>query len=264
MQINTIVTDLDDTLLNGETKISPYTLGVVARLTEMGIRFIPASGRAAFSMRPFVDQLATGLPYIASNGAQLMNSDHTEIVSHMFTPDQARALVRYFQDKGMYVQCYRDEYFYFAHECEANRHYTAQTGMRGRAVGDLAAFIDFSTPKVLSVGTPAVVEALYPVIKADFPEVSFTISKPHFLEAEPNGVSKGAMLRQLSEILGFSPDTTMVFGDSLNDIEMLNFTPHSVAMCNARDEVKQAAHYVTALPNTQDGLAHFITDKLLT
>ncbi len=263
MYIDTIVTDLDDTLLNGDRQLSPYTLEIVAKLTQKGIRFIAASGRAASSMRPYVNQLNTGLPYIACNGAQLMNPDHTEITSTMFAPEQARELVRYFQARNLYVQYYNEDYFYYAQETEANRYYALQTGMVGKAVGDLAAYLNFPTPKVLSVSTPEEVEALYPVIQKDFPTVSFTISKPYFLEAQPMGVNKGSALQKLSGILGFAPENTMVFGDSLNDLEMLGFAAHSVAMANARDEVKRATRYSTALPNTQDGLAHFVEEQLL-
>ena len=35
------------------------------------------------------------------------------------------------------------------------------------------------------------------------------------------------------------------FGDQLNDLEMLSFVEHGVAMGNANDEVKAAADYVT-------------------
>jgi hydroxymethylpyrimidine pyrophosphatase-like HAD family hydrolase len=113
------------------------------------------------------------------------------------------------------------------------------------------------------MSTPEEVEKLYPIIRAEYPEYSFTISKPYFLEAQPHDVSKGSALRRLSGIMGFTPDSTMAFGDSLNDISMFDFAVHSVAMMNARDEVKQAARYVTELPNTQDGLAHFLRTHVL-
>lgn len=264
MQIDTIVTDLDDTLLDANARISPYTMHIVAETKRRGIRVIPASGRAASSMRSYVDQLHTGQPYIACNGGQLMNPDHTEIASSMFEPEQAKELIRYFTARGLYTQVYRGELFYFAEASEIARRYSWRTGMQGKAVGDLVAFLDFPTPKVLSVSTPQAVEALLPVIRADFPEVTFTVSKPHFLEAEPKGVNKGSAIRQLSKILGFSPERTMVFGDSLNDISMFDFAGHSVAMANARSEVIQAARYVTEKPNSQDGLAHFIYDHVLT
>ncbi|MEF9879765.1 MAG: HAD hydrolase family protein [Clostridia bacterium] len=60
-----------------------------------------------------------------------------------------------------------------------------------------------------------------------------------------------------------SPYSTMVvFGDSLNDMSMLAFTKNSVAMGNARDEVKQSTQFVCG-PNTKDGLAHFIQEHIL-
>ena len=263
MQIETIVTDLDDTLLNANTTLSPYTLQVLGEAKRRGIRVIAASGRAAVSMRPFVDQLNTGQPYIACNGAQLMNPDHTEISSNMFPPEQAKELLRYLDKKGFYTQVYQGDYFYFAKDSKTGNLYARQTRMQGKAVGDLLAFLDFPTPKVLSISTREAVDALYPVIQKDFPEVSFTISKPIFLEAQPKGVSKGAALAELSERLSFSPERTMVFGDSLNDVPMLDFTVNSVAMKNARPEVIRATRYVTEYTNAQDGLAHFVEDHVL-
>ena len=44
MQIDAIVTDLDDTLLNEKAELSDYTLRVLARAKAQGIRHIPASG----------------------------------------------------------------------------------------------------------------------------------------------------------------------------------------------------------------------------
>ncbi|MBE0600897.1 MAG: HAD family phosphatase [Firmicutes bacterium] len=263
MLIDTIVTDLDDTLLDANTSLSPYTLQVLSEAKRRGIRVIAASGRAAVSMRPFVDKLAADQPYIACNGAQLMNPDHTEIVSNLFAPAEARELLRYFARRNIYAQVYGGDYFYFAQPSERSKLYSRQTGMQGKAVGDLAAFLDFATPKVLSVDTPETVEALFPIIQKEFPDISFTISKPYFLEAQPKGVSKGSALALLSEKLGIAPDRTMVFGDSLNDLPMLAFTRNSVAMKNARPEVIRAARYVTERTNAQDGLAHFIEDHVL-
>ena len=263
MLIDTIVTDLDDTLLNDTTSLSPFTLEIIGEVKKRGIRFIPASGRAASSMRPFVDQLQTGLPYIACNGAQLMNPDHTEISSSMLSVRQAKKLIDYYEHRDFYVQVYRGDYFYFASPTDMSKRYSRQTGMLGKAVGDLQEFLDFPTPKVLMMSTPDAVEALLPIVQAEFPELSFTISKPYFLEAQPKGVSKGSALQKLSGILGFSPEHTIVFGDSLNDVSMLNFTKHSVAMANARQDVIKSARYVTQRSNAQDGLAHFVNEYIL-
>lgn len=262
LQIDAIVTDLDDTLLNGESELSPYTLNVMRRAKAEGVRLIPASGRTAASMLRFMRELDTGLPYIACNGGELVSSNHTVMQSFDFAPEKAREIVRYLRQHKFYTQCYRGEHFFYDVECDASMSYQNSSHMNGHAVGDLEAFIDFPTPKVLSVQTPEEVARMYPIIQTVFPDVSFTISKPYFLEAQPEGISKGSALRRLAEMLGLTPEHTLVFGDSLNDVTMLQYATHSVAMGNARDDVKGAARYVCAT-NAEDGVARFVEQHVL-
>lgn len=61
----------------------------------------------------------------------------------------------------------------------------------------------------------------------------------------PQGGSKAAGIAKLVEHLGFDREEVIAFGDHLNDIEMLQFVGHGVAMGNALDEVKQIARYTT-------------------
>jgi len=262
LQIDAIVTDLDDTLLNAQSELSPYTLDVMRRAKARGIRLIPASGRTSFSMLRFLRQLDTGLPYIACNGGELVNADHTLMQAFEFSPEQARAIIRYLRARDFYVQCYRGENFYYDEECDASANYANSSHMHGHAVVNLEKFVDFDTPKVLGVQTPEEVARMYPVIQTVFPDVSFTISKPYFLEAQPFGISKGSALRRLADIMRLSPEHTLVFGDSLNDVSMLNYATHSVAMGNARDEVKRAARHVCAT-NAEDGVARFVDEFVL-
>ena len=71
MTIDTIVTDLDDTLLDGSGQLSAYTIEVMAEVKRRGIRLIPCSGRTHASMYPFLAKLDTGLPYIGGNGSEI-------------------------------------------------------------------------------------------------------------------------------------------------------------------------------------------------
>ena len=263
MQIDAIVTDLDDTLLNEESQLSPYTLAILARARAQGIRHIPASGRAMHSMLQYTRQLNTGVPYIACNGSQLISAENTILESFDLDPALARAIIRYLKPYGFYAQSYRDDAFYFDADCEASAAYQRSSTMRAVPVGNLEAFTTFPVPKLLFVHEPGEVERVYPLVQQAFPEVAFTISKPYFLEAQPAGVSKGAALERLARRMGFTPERTLVFGDSLNDLSMLAFTPNSVAMGNAREEVKAAANFVCKT-NAEDGVAHFIEEHVLT
>ena len=50
-----------------------------------------------------------------------------------------------------------------------------------------------------------------------------------------------------------APEETYSFGDSTNDLDMLKYTAHSVAMGDGMQEAKNAAEYVTA-PLAEDGI----------
>lgn len=263
MLIDTIVSDMDDTLLGDDLKLSDYTLDVLRRCTQRGIRVIPASGRAMDSMLPYLRQLNTGCPAIGCNGAQLIAPDLSLLSCQEFDAELAREIVAFMQDNDFYVQVYKDAFFYYAAECESSMLYKKSTGMKGKAVGDLLAYLTFPTPKVLGISRPEDVERVKPIAEKHFAgRVSFAVSKPYFLEAEPPNVSKGNALSQLSKLIGIRPENTLVFGDSLNDVSMLNWTPNSVAMENARPEVKAIASHI-CLPNHQDGVARFIEEHVL-
>jgi len=264
MIIDTIVTDMDDTLLDGSTKLSEYTLRVVGECKRRGIRFIPVSGRTYYSMRPFMLKLDTGLPYIGGNGSEIVGPDHRLIEQQTLDIDLAKEIAAFLLAEGCYAQAYRENDFYYAEECEAARLYKNSSGMNGVPVGDLPAFIDFRTPKILGVNTVEEIQRVMPLAQKHFEgRAIFTMSKPIFIEAEPLNVSKGNAVRRLAEIMGdITPEHTLAFGDSLNDISLLAYTPNSVAMGNAQEALKREAAYVCR-PNTEDGLARFIEEHVL-
>ncbi|TDE70515.1 HAD-IIB family hydrolase, partial [Streptococcus vicugnae] len=93
-------------------------------------------------------------------------------------------------------------------------------------------------------------------------EFSVVRSQEYIFEAMPKGYTKATALKALSEKLGFSPSEVMALGDAANDLEMLEFADHSVAMGNATDEVKAICRYETTT-NDQAGVAQAIYDYVL-
>lgn len=65
------------------------------------------------------------------------------------------------------------------------------------------------------------------------------------IEAVPKGTSKATGIAWLCEHLGIAIEDTFAIGDSINDLEMLGFVGHSIAMGNASQAAKDAAEYVT-------------------
>ena len=78
-------------------------------------------------------------------------------------------------------------------------------------------------------------------------EKDFTLI-PHFsntYEAVPKGFSKATGIQFLVDYLGEKLSDCYAFGDSINDMEMLKYVPHSVGMGNAVKEVLEVVEYRT-------------------
>lgn len=255
---------MDDTLLNEERQITPYSLSVLRKAMAMGIRVVLASGRAGASMRSYVDEVGSPAPYIACNGGEIIDpKDHRLLDGLMFTAEQAKACARFAEENHFYVHSYDGDTFYYAGEEAYGREYSYSSNLKGVRVRRLSDFITKPTPKLLCVGEPQAILVLLNKARSHFGEtVSLSISKPVFLEMMPPGATKGNALEKLSAYEPISPETTMAFGDSLNDLTMLRWAKYGVAMGNARQEIKSVLHLVCP-PNTQDGVAQYIARHVL-
>ena len=73
-------------------------------------------------------------------------------------------------------------------------------------------------------------------------------------EVSAGGIHKGSGVAALCAALGIEQDEVIAFGDELNDVEMIAWAGHGVAMGNAADVAKDAADEI-ALTNDEDGVA---------
>jgi len=73
--------------------------------------------------------------------------------------------------------------------------------------------------------------------------------------------SKLAAIESVRGRLGLLPEEIAVFGDDVNDMEMISAYPHSVAMCNAVPAIRSAARYLTH-PNDNDGVSYALREIL--
>lgn len=70
------------------------------------------------------------------------------------------------------------------------------------------------------------------------------LKKP-FYEVVTKGFSKGNAIHDVCKLLNVDIDDCYVFGDSGNDLSMLNAVKHSIAMGNASEEVKAQCEFIT-------------------
>lgn len=73
-----------------------------------------------------------------------------------------------------------------------------------------------------------------------------------FLELVPKGFSKGEAIKRVCEHYNLPLEQSYAIGDSVNDLEMFNVTPNSIAMGNGREIHKYAAFVTRDI--TDDGI----------
>jgi len=92
-------------------------------------------------------------------------------------------------------------------------------------------------------------------------EACIVASDQQWIDIANAGVHKGTTVARLQQLVGAARHETLVFGDGLNDIELMECADFSFAMRNGRDETKDAAHFITR-SNDEDAVMHTILQLL--
>ncbi len=276
MPIRAIAFDLDDTLLRPDASVSDYTVDVLHRAAERGVIILPASGRTRDSMWPAVQRIGCASAFISCNGADvwglrpfsgkqppLSGSDCPLLMQELLPVELAHEVARFAADRSVYCQTYSPSRFFYSTENDYATSYAKSSSLEGEYVGDLTAFIRKPVTKLLMMDTSERIAELYQEARSLFAgRASLTCSKPYFLECNPLLATKGNALRWCGEHFGFTMDELLAFGDSLNDVSMLEAAGVGVAMGNAREDVK-AMGFPVCGRNDEDGVARYIEEHIL-
>jgi len=255
--------DVDETLAVPGKGIPDELLQVLARCRDRGIRLSLATGRKYDSALPYAKAIGASAPLILYNGARIQQPGDGKILfGKKLDLEESRAALRLVKQHGLHVNLYLDDVIYIERETEVSRESAQKDGVLQKPVGDLVEFLKSGPTKLLIIGPGEKLMALW----ADFdkrPHESEVVrSEPTYLEILPAGVNKGAALREVSRITGVPLSDIAAFGDSNNDVEMIQAAGLGVAVGNALDNVKAAADYVAAAGNGL-GVAEGLLEKVL-
>lgn len=255
-----IASDLDGTLLDGESRLSEGTLRELERVMALGVRVVLCSGRSPGSTRPFAEAARVNAPYVTSNGAQIVDPATHRVIDEVdFTPEQAARCARFAEERGLHVQAYDAGGFYSEQPCPLAADYAASTGLKWRAVnGRLSGHLVMPCCKLILIMPGALNARVLEQAERELSGVAqITTSSDAMVEFEPPGVSKASGLERLARRLGIGRREVAAFGDAMNDLSMLRWAGVGVAMANARDELKREADDVCP-PHTEDGVAAWL------
>ena len=254
--------DLDGTLLGSNHALSPRNLEAVKRVADSGVFVVLASGRQWHTIVKFANQigLPAQSPVIAYNGAMIRTVSGGTLYHQPVPAPFAEEIVRDCAAGGYHLNYYLDDVLYVRQDTHWGRMYEQRTGTAA-VVGDLTRYDGRQPTKLLLIDTPETTDKLLKHYQDKYGHALYiTKTDDEYLEFMNPSVSKGVALAEAAKRLNVTANECAAFGDSFNDLPMLEWAGTGVAVENAKSELKAVADLV-APANTADGVA-VLLDRL--
>ena len=260
-----IACDVDGTLFDENETITPRTRDAVRAAVAAGAYFLVATGRPPRWIRPVVEALGFAPMAVCANGAVIYDPERDRVLSARTLAVDALAelaelATRVIPGAGLAVERIGER----AHDT-ATPQFISSPGYEHAwlnpdntevSIDDLlsAPAIKLLIRKSGARSEDMAAElAKHVGIEGD---ITFSTNNG-LVEIVPLGISKASGVEEIARPLGIGSGEVVAFGDMPNDIPMLLWAGHGVAMGNAHPDVRAAADEVAA-PNTEDGVARVL------
>jgi Cof subfamily protein (haloacid dehalogenase superfamily) len=257
MDIRMIVLDMDGTLLTTQNTLTERTIRSVAACIDRGIAVTVATGRVFHSVLPFAKVLGLSDPLITANGAEIRAPGREDALFYRpIEKGLAREVLAFFREKEWYIQSYHDGRLFVDHADDRAKAYGKLTFLKPEPLGEALYTMDIEPVKLLSItSSPEEAVSVRKAVQKRFGGAIYAaVSNKLFVDMAHPEVSKAGGLDILMEKRGVTPLQTMVVGDSENDLPLFERAGFSVAMGNARGDIREKADTVT-LSSDEDGVA---------
>lgn len=262
--IKLIATDVDGTLVkDGTLAINPQYYNVISRLIEKGIVFVVCSGRQFISQQKLFAPIKNQLYYITDGGTVIR--DYQKILKVYRLEESIWRGMYASMEKLPSCDCFvcLPEYSVAENAGSAMFHWLRDSyGYDIREIDSLANLTDDDVIKFTVYHKNACEEMCSPEFIPTWKDkAKLAVAGKEWVDCISKEANKGTAIRWLQNYLGISPDETCVFGDNLNDIELLSSARYSFAVSNAREEVIRAASGTVA-PYWEDGVLNYLKTLL--
>ncbi|WP_417037315.1 Cof-type HAD-IIB family hydrolase [Collinsella stercoris] len=252
-----VASDMDETFLDSNHAIPPANLRALRRMRELGVLFVPSSGRWYSSIMDNFPgearELLEGSYVLSYNGGFINRVGDPEPLT---TCGLSRACAEELYARGrelglaMHINV-ADGHVFVPDADDDERAYLASisgvTHVNSKDHPDLSFLEGRDIVKILYVNRDfdALQElgaSLAPVAERLGVEVTF--SSKRYLEFMPAGVNKGTGLARLAEMLEIPLSEVIAVGDSANDLSMIQAAGLGVGVANATDDVRPSCDVV--------------------
>jgi len=262
-----VAVDMDGTLLNDAKKMPKKTFEIVDRLHAKGITFAVASGRDHLSLQHLYDEIKDDIVFIAGNGSIIIDKGKVIFAEVMDLDDihEIVEVVNKIPDIKITLCGLKSAYMFEENNILSDMslelvesHFPTYTVIKNLAelpTNEEIILIAIFDPNYKSK------ENIYDNLKHFEDRCHLAISGSEWLDIMNIGINKGVGIKKLQEKLDATPEETMVFGDELNDYEMMQQAYYSYAMENAVPKIKEIANFA-APSNEEEGVIRILENFL--
>jgi len=259
-RISLVISDVDGTLVTTGKALTPRAVAAVQRLHDSGIGFSICSSRPPFGLRMLIEPLRLALPFGGYNAGAIVEPDLSVIEQQLIPPDVAREAVGIFQQYRIDCWVFTGDEWVVSNPQGSHVDHEAHTVQTPPTV--VPVFADAHFAAVGKIVGPSddheLIARLTDLMQASLNgRASAARSQPYYCDVIPPRIDKGRLVTFLAGRIGVPQEEILVLGDMENDLEMFRRAGFAVAMGNASDAVKRAAH-ATTLSNDEDGFAQAI------
>ena len=273
MKYKLLAVDIDGTLLNSCSQLTPATIAAVKKAQERGIKVVLATGRRLGNTMPLAEALGVREPMVLHNGGVVADPiGRRPLYQTGICPDLAVEIL----DK---LSALPVNYLVYSGESAGERVLAASGSWQEpedlltHYLGEAAEFVprvEITSPPVrfAIIDRPEKVDPLYEELRRDYAgrlsALLFGAKGDDWrgIEILPAHCSKGWGVAHVAERLGIPPEQTVAIGDNINDLEMILWAGLGVAMENGSPRLKEKAQIV-APSNDRDGVAFVIEEYLI-
>lgn len=251
--IKLIVSDMDGTLLDDNKNLPQGIEKVILKLRNCGVRFAIASGRQYQSLVDKFQSLANDLIFIAENGMYVVDGGK-ELLCHQIPLEAVKEFIlqcRKIPHTNVLISGKDTAYMESDDSIflKAVESYYANT----KIVDDLTT-IKEDILKISIHNDLGTKDHVYPHFQVYGNQFLVCVSAREWLDITLKDIHKGRAVKEIQELYNIDYKETMIFGDFMNDYEMMQEGYYSYAMKNAIPEIKEISNFVTAYTNNEQGV----------
>ena len=260
--IRLIASDLDGTLLDPQGKLNDEFFPIFRKLKAANIWFAVASGRQLFNLQKIFDKVKDEILFIAENGSYIVYRGE-ELSVEALKEKTVHKLIHIARDiPGTQVVLCGKKTAYIESDAPEFVQPLSLYYERIEKVENLLDVKDDQFLKVTVCDLSGAEKNSYPYFRSMRRSVQVKVSGDIWLDISAKTANKGKALETVQNMFHITEDQTMVFGDWLNDLEMMHQAYYSYAMENAHPKLKRNARFI-AKGNDQNGVLEIIK-RLLT